>query len=106
MSTPSYLGKGQPLTSGGLLAKLSSYFAGSATPSYAAPGQLGAAQGNASVAATPSYAPAPVQGTEADTPNPTCACMQVQEAEATDCPIDADALAAGQIAIVIPRQGS
>jgi hypothetical protein len=106
MSTPSYLGSNQPTgSSGGWLNKLGSYFGGSGTPAYAAAGQPATTNANAS-SNTPAYAPAPAPQTEATGPKTTCICMQVEEPEVTGCPIDPDALAAGQIAIVIPRQGS
>ena len=106
MSTPSYLGAvqhaGHP---GGWLSRLSSYFGGSGTPAYAAAGQPASTDREASDG-TPAYAPAPDHAPEATHPRLVCACTQVEEEEATGCPIDADALAAGQIAIVIPRQGT
>ena len=106
MSTPSYLGLNQPpVNAGGWLGRLGSYFGSNGTPPYAAAGQPATA--NAGVAgATPIYAPAPSESSEASASNVVCACMRTQHAEATDCPIDPQALAAGQIAIVIPRQGT
>jgi hypothetical protein len=104
MSTPNYLGAAQPTgNSGGFLGRLSSYFGGSGTPAYAAVGQPAAALGGST--ATPTYAPAPVQSTDG-TPKFTCVCMRNEEPPATQCPLDPDALAAGQIAIVIPHQGT
>ena len=102
MSTPSYLGQNQPTgDSGGLLGRIGSFFGGGGTPAYAAAGQLAATNANAS-SSTPGYAPARGQA-EATGSKHVCVCMQAKEPEATECPLDPEALAAGQIAIVIPR---
>ena len=102
MSTPFYLGQNQPLgNSGGVLSRIGSFFGGSGTPAYAAAGQPAAT--NKASSDTPSYAPR--SPAEAAGPKHVCVCMQAKEPEPT-CPIDPEAIAAGQIAIVIPRQGT
>lgn len=89
MPTPSYLGAGQPTAdnSGSLLGRFGSFFGGVGTPPYSGVGQPTTNGGYLAPANTP--APT-VDGSNA---GGTC----------DDCPVDSDALAAGQIAIVIPR---
>lgn len=101
MATPPYRGAGQPIAkSGGLFGRLGSYF-GNETPAYAGEGQPSSRASRLLVVPTPIYAAAPVREP-----------LEVPEAEITEaedgsvmCPIDPQALAEGQIAIVIPRQG-
>ena len=102
MTTPSYFGSTDQLQTGGLLGRLSSYFGGSGTPPYAGVGQPASNTGPLG-GTTPMYAAPPQQR---DPVAPTCSCATVAEQETTSCPIDPEALAAGQIAIVIPRQGA
>ncbi len=119
MTTPSYLGTGQSTTSsgGGLLGRLGSYFGGG-PPIYAGSGQtLPAATGSLLGAQAPIYlAPAPkpkvetfaVQTSSAASFEMPCdAAPIVSPCEPTlmECPIDPEALAAGHIAIIVPRQG-
>ena len=96
MTTPAYQGSGQPplATSGGLLERLGSLFGGE-TPTYAGDGQPSSAVGVLG-RVTPAYVPAPTPSQEAQTGLDE---MQI----ASSCPIDPAALAAGHIAIVIPR---
>lgn len=101
MATPSYLGPGQPAADngGGLQGRLASFFGGGGTPQYLGDGQPSLSLGYLT-GLTPAYKPAPVVAAPKE---------QIEDAEARDlcgsCPIDPDALAAGNIAIVIPRQG-
>jgi hypothetical protein len=108
MSTPTYLGAAQPAPSNGngLLGWLGSYLSGSGTPAYVGAGQP-AATNNGSLLrpATPAYAAAPVRAPIAE---PESLAVAPPEAVAPasyaeGCPIDPAALAAGHIAIVIPR---
>ena len=99
MPTPSYLGKGQPLADNGSgwLGRFGSFFGGT-TPAYVGDGQpspVGGILGGS----TPAYAPAPsvMQQEQSDDQ------LDAEQAQVS-CPIDPEALAAGQIAIVIPRQ--
>lgn len=100
MATPSYLGPGQPAADNGgsWLGRLASFFGGGGTPQYIGKGQPSSSLGYLT-GASPAYMPAPAQ----DAP------MEQADEDARDacgsCPIDPDALAAGSIAIVIPRQG-
>ena len=106
MSTPSYLGPNQPTSNvGGWLSRLGSYFGSGGTPAYGAAGQPGTSYAIGSSSA-PSYAPAPAPAPQSTGSNTTCICMEVDEPEVSGCPIDPAALAAGQIAIVIPRQST
>ena len=106
MTTPSYVGTTQsPAAGGGLLARIGSYFGGGGTPAYGGNGQPSPVMGSPFSGMSPMYAPAPERTNE---PQPStsmmaCACTQLESQEST-CLIDAEALAAGQIAIVIPRQ--
>ena len=97
MATPTYLGSGQPLASNGngFLGRLGSLFGGGATPQYSGEGQPTSSNGGFFGSATPAYLPAPeVEPTQSEEPSTTCA----------SCPIDPAAIAAGNIAIVIPRE--
>ena len=91
MPTPSYLGARQPAAdgSGSLLDRIGSLFGGVGTPSYSGVGQP-TTNGGYLAASAPAAGPAPMDDSSS---GGTC----------DDCPIDSDALAAGQIAIVIPR---
>jgi hypothetical protein len=92
VATPVYEGQGQPAANNGgsWFGRLGSFFAGS-TPSYAGTGQPGWGNGGSSTVA---YATAPTAPPMENAP---------YDAEAT-CPIDPAALAAGHIAIVVPRE--
>ena len=95
MATPSYLGPGQPLASNGsgFLGRLGSVLGGGATPRYLGEGQP-SSSGGFFDSATPAYVPAPdVDSAPNQEPTTTCA----------SCPIDPAAIAAGNIAIVIPH---
>ncbi len=109
MSTPTYQGANQPTADGGgsWLARLGSFFGRGGTPTYAGIGQptgsVGALGGGA-----PAYAPAPVVTPPKDSVSNATDIIAVQvpmccPIDPTMCPIDPAALAAGQIAIVIPR---
>ena len=102
MATPPYLSAPQSnvAQSGGWLRRIGSYFGGTGTPSYAGNGQP-SPSGGGLFRTPPSYASAPVA---APAQPRTCPCTSAVESESMDCPIDPEALAAGQIAIVIPRQ--
>jgi hypothetical protein len=95
MATPTYQGLGQPVAdNGGWRSRLGSVFGGGATPVYAGVGQPMSSSGGYLGGGTPGYASAPAASpTVPDDP-----CV-------TTCPIDPAELAAGKIAIVIPRQG-
>ena len=95
MATPTYQGPGQPLASNGngFLGRLGSLFGGGSTPQYIGEGQP-TSSGGFFGSATPAYLPAPdVEATQSEEPSTAC----------TSCPIDPAAIAAGNIAIVIPR---
>jgi hypothetical protein len=106
MATPPYQSASQSnvAQSGGLLRRIGSYFSGGGTPSYSGNGQP-SPQGGGLFRSSPSYAPGPVAPTP-PAESRTCPCMCAAEPELMECPIDPEALAAGQIAIVIPRQGA
>lgn len=108
MTTPSYLGAGQPIAkSGGLLARISSYLGGGETPSYAGGGQPSSAKSGLLATAAPAYAAAPVRAPIAQPQaQEMAASCGPEERPVVMCPIDPEALAAGQIAIVIPHQGT
>ncbi|MBX3156777.1 MAG: hypothetical protein KF773_12295 [Deltaproteobacteria bacterium] len=91
MAPPVYQGQGQPSadTGGSWFGRLGS-FLGGGTPSYTGAGQP-ASGGNG--ASTVAYATAPAQPP----------LENVSDVEASTCPIDPMALAAGHIAIVVPR---
>ena len=108
MSTPTYLGKGQPLAnSSGLLGRLGSYFGGGGTPAYAGEAQPSAvSRGGLLAGASPAYAAAAARPASAASGSQEAAPSCVTEGEAeppAPVMIDPEALAAGQIAIVIPR---
>ncbi|HEU0029890.1 MAG TPA: hypothetical protein VFQ53_04600 [Kofleriaceae bacterium] len=123
MTTPSYLGAAHPVSSdgGGLLGRLGSYFGGG-TPIYAGSGQpQPAASGGLLRGQAPIYLAAPPPKVEPkqetkQTDVPTSAAAPIDspceaapiespcEAALMECPIDPEAIAAGHIAIVIPRQ--
>jgi hypothetical protein len=92
--TPTYKGSGQPpADSGGVLGTFGSFF-GSQTPAYRSVGQSTPAGSSGSGSNTPAYAVAP-----------TAVRRSVMcPIDPSGCPIDPAALAAGQIAIVVPRQ--
>jgi hypothetical protein len=102
MATPNYLGaaQAQPSNGDGLLGRIGSYFSSGGTPSYRGKGQPMAANGGLLRPATIAYAAAPVKEQLAQDNAEAQACA---ESEASACPIDPEALAAGHIAIVIPR---
>src|SRR4051794_17078372 len=100
MPTPSYLGTGQPTADngGGLFGRFGSFFGGS-TPAYTGDGQP-SSSGSMLRVSTPAYTPAPTVRPSQDVE------ASELDAQAESCSmIDPEALAAGQIAIVIPRQG-
>ena len=100
MATPSYLGAAQPTADngGGLFGRFGAFFGGN-TPAYSGDGQPSSAAGVLG-RATPAYAPAPMVRPEQQRSDD-----ELDAQAETSCPIDPEALAAGQIAIVIPRQG-
>ena len=112
MTTPAYQGANQPPADNGgsLFGRLGSFFGGGGTPRYAGLGQpngsIGALGGALAYAAAPVVnAPKDAQVVQTD-PKGTSAAL-AQRACPIDpmcCPIDPAALAAGQIAIVIPRE--
>jgi len=95
MATPAYEGSGQPplANGGGLLGRLGSIFGGE-TPTYSGDGQPSSGVGVLG-RVTPAYAPAPTPSESIE--------EQLASEEQASCPIDPVALAAGHIAIVIPR---
>ena len=102
MATPNYLGAVQPQPSNGngLLGRLGSYFGSGGTPAYRGAGQpVPANTGGLLRPSAPAYAVAPVKEQIAE----DIAADEAAESEASACPIDAEALASGHIAIVIPR---
>ena|SRR5436190_17284595 len=105
MATPTYFGAGPASAGngGGWLARLGSYFGDGGTPSYAGDGQPSNAGGGFLRGSTPAYAPAPVNEPVDASASPDSDCADEEPAEPVMCPIDPEALAAGQIAIVIPR---
>lgn len=107
MTTPSYRGTAQPIAkSDGLLGRLGSYFGSGSTPAYAGSGQP-QARGGLLAVSTPIYASAPVREpiAQPEIVREVAAACAAEEPPVVMCPIDAAALAAGQIAIVIPHQG-
>ena len=103
MSTPSYLGAGQPSGNApGLLGRLGSYFGNGGTPAYATVAPAAVATGGLPNGGATASKPAPVAATPESTPE----VSTYEECEALmGCPIDPQALAEGRIAIVIPRLG-
>ncbi len=102
MATPNYLGAAQPNAgnSGGLLARIGSYFGGGGTPAYSGKGQPVPVAGGLLRPATPAYAAAPLKELVVESEG---AAQAACESETSACPIDPEALASGHIAIVIPR---
>jgi len=107
MATPPYQSAPQSnvAQSGGWLRRIGSYFSGGGTPSYSGNGQP-SPQGGGLFRSSPSYVSGPVAAPTLPAESRTCRCMCAPEPELMECPIDPEALAAGQIAIVIPRQGA
>ena len=103
MATPNYLGAAQPLPSNGagLFGRIGSYFGNGGTPAYRGVGQpVTVISGGLLRPMTPMYAAAPLKEQIAE----NCVAAQAAaQSEASACPIDPEALAAGHIAIVIPR---
>src|SRR5688500_2905136 len=103
MATPNYLGAAQPLPSNGqgLFDRIGSYFGNGGTPAYRGVGQPVTVIGGGLLRPMPPvYPAAPVKGRVAEECGAAHAAAQ---SEAPACPIDPEALAAGRIAIVIPR---
>ncbi len=106
MATPPYLGAAQPLPSrgDGLIARIGAYL-GSETPVYRGAGQPAPSMTAALLrTSTPFYAAAPIrdQSVEPVAEMHADGDEQMSTCQA-GCPIDAEALASGHIAIVIPR---
>jgi hypothetical protein len=98
MATPAYKGVSQPgpVAGNGWLSRLGSMVGMSrrgATPSYDGVGQPTSSSGGFFAAPTPAYVTAPVAA-------PTV----IVDSTCDACPIDPEAIAQGQIAIVIPRR--
>jgi hypothetical protein len=112
MATPSYRGVGQPIAqSTGVPSRLGSYFGTGGTPAYAGSGQPASTSQGLLAVSTPGYASAPVREPIAETPvlQTVAPCeersvVMVEERPVLMCPIDPEALAAGQIAIVVSHQ--
>ena len=105
MATPSYRGAGQPIAkSSGLLARLGSFFGSGGTPAYAGSGQPAPTSQGLLAVSAPAYAPAPVREPIAELQAQQMAAPCVEERPVVMCPIDPEALAAGQIAIVVSHQ--
>lgn len=102
MATPNYLGGAQSNAgnSGGLLARIGSYFGSGGTPAYAGKGQPRPVAGGLLRPSSPAYAAAPMKELNVEG---EAAAKAACDAETTACPIDPEALASGHIAIVIPR---
>jgi hypothetical protein len=81
-----------------------SYFGKSATPAYAGAGQPSSTARGLLGISTPAYAAAPVRAPLVDAEIEADAEECVEGRQVVMCPIDSEALAAGQIAIVVPRQ--
>ncbi|MFN0246128.1 MAG: hypothetical protein ACKV2T_04420 [Kofleriaceae bacterium] len=103
MATPPYLGATSGIAVGdNWFARLTSNFASSGTPIYAGAGQPSPyAAGVLQSSSSPIYAAAPANASET-APSDATQAVELQCFE-DSCPIDPAALAAGQIAIVIPR---
>lgn len=97
MGTPDYQGKNQPNAGSGgrFLARAGSLLGlgRGGTPNYDGPGQPTASSGGFFGSRTPAYATLPI----------SCPVPPVT-VDSSTCPIDPEAIAQGQIAIVIPRQ--
>lgn len=103
MTTPIYRGAVQPQPSNGngLLGRLGSYFGSGSTPMYRGAGQpVPVSSGALLRPAIPAYAVAP-EKEQCEEDN--AEAQADAESEASACLIDPEALAAGHIAIVIPR---
>lgn len=110
MTTPAYQGANQPPADNGgsWFGRLGSFFGGGGTPTYMGVGQP---SGNTALGSSPAYAPAPAvkpptdQAAQTDTKGTSAAfAPRACPIDPLCCPIDPAALAAGQIAIVIPRE--
>jgi hypothetical protein len=109
MTTPIYRGATQPPPTAAkdLLQQISAYLSGSGTPAYAGAAQPAAAtRGGLFGSETPAYA-VPVTAPDAGTVDAEAGSVApcTEPADALACPLDPEALAAGHIAIVIPRGG-
>lgn len=108
MATPTYSGAGQPVApqATGFLGGLSTFFGfgGSATPAYSGAGQPTSVRGGLLGGVTPAYAAAPTTTSPPD-PATVPKSPPATPIDYAQCPIDPQALAAGQIAIVIPISG-
>lgn len=104
MPTPIYNGAGQSIADNGvgLLGALGSIFGGGAAPAYAGDGQpSGSVSGGLLGGGTPAYAAAPTTQ-QAAMDGGDSSLMETQAV--TEClPLNADALAQGLVAIVVPR---
>jgi hypothetical protein len=103
MATPNYRGAVQSLPSNGngLLGRIGSYFGSGGTPMYRGAGQPAPAfAGGLLRPAAPAYVAAPVTELVVED---DAEAQAAAACEASACPIDPEALAAGHIAIVIPR---
>ena len=103
MTTPNYRGAVQspPSNGTGLLGRIGSYLGSGSTPMYRGAGQPAPAFGGELLRPmAPAYVSAPVKERVAEC---DAEAQAAAECEASACPIDPEALAAGHIAIVIPR---
>lgn len=107
MTTPSHAGPGQPVgtKSDGLLARISAFFGSTGTPAYAGAGQPSSAMDGGILrgVSTPTYAVAPPKEPVTAVASDPAVTAEASVEPSLICPIDPAALAAGQIAIVIPR---
>lgn len=105
MATPAYQGANQPPADNGgsLFGRLGSFFGGGSTPTYAGLGQPSSSVGALGGAPVYTPAPTPVKDAQATQAVKTVA-PRACPLDPVCCPIDPAALAAGQIAIVIPRE--
>jgi hypothetical protein len=107
MATPIYKGAGQPLADGGsgLLGRLGSFFGGGTTPAYAGRGQPSAGvTGGFLGGSTPAYAAGPTKPQPIASATDDSSMCSIDAQALTEClPLDADALAKGMVAIVVPR---
>lgn len=99
MATPPYQGQGQPAADygGSWVGRFVSFFGGG-TPRYSGTGQPAPSGNGYPGGSSVPYKPAPTDQPNDGSNPPPC------EAEAMTCPIDPEAIAAGHIAIVIPRE--
>ena len=103
MATPIYRGAVQPQPSdgSGLLGRIGSFLGSGGTPLYRGAGQPAPALHGALLRpGGPAYVAAPVKEQVVED---NAEAQAEAECEASACPIDPEALAAGHIAIVIPR---